>query len=69
MKWKVKVPKHGERRIRSKFLIFPKLIDGDCRWLERSYYIEEYEISNVMFQDCAWKPIKWVSEEDYHTTW
>ena len=37
MKWKLKeLPKEGEVRVVNKFLIFPKCIDREVRWLERA---------------------------------
>jgi hypothetical protein len=43
MRWKKKPePKIGDRRIRARFLFWPKTILGETRWLEWAKWEEEY---------------------------
>lgn len=43
MRWNAKPqPNDGDTRIRSKFLLFPKVIKGEWRWLELASYKQKY---------------------------
>lgn len=55
----------GETRIRSAFLLFPKLINDQLRWLERATWVEQYEYcyySDIGDEDIwDWKGVEWVA--------
>jgi hypothetical protein len=49
MRWKAKdnfYPKYGARRMVTKFLLFPKEMEGEWRWLETASWMKEYRIFN-----------------------
>lgn len=58
-------PVDGEMRSRTGFLIFPKTIDGQTRWLERASWNERYQwvwttsFSGTHWYD--WVPVCWTS--------
>jgi hypothetical protein len=67
MRWTNKEPLINDKRIKSKFLLFPKTINEETRWLERADWIEKFvavyvykteieETPNKYF----WLPIKWI---------
>lgn len=48
MRWRKKLkpfPKNGDTREVTKFLWFPKTIDNETRWLERTTWIQEYVVT------------------------
>ena len=57
MKWLV--PKEGDTRVRSGFLFFPKIINGEERWLEWARWEEEWQFWGY---DAGWVPIAWLSD-------
>lgn len=53
MRFKPKrLPSIGSTRVKSRFLLFPKQIDGECRWLEKATWSEIYTFM-------GWKPLHW----------
>ena len=61
MKWKAKRKLcNGDERIKSKFLIFPKEIGKEVRWLERVKYLEKYT-RNYQYGGYEWVGIKWLN--------
>jgi hypothetical protein len=45
MRWKIESdPYIGQERIIKKFLLFPKEIKNEVRWLEQATYKEEYGV-------------------------
>lgn len=73
MRWNSKPrPKkeEGALRVRRRFLLLPKNIQGEWRWLERAQWTEQGElmcgeyIPGVgMFPTFKWVPIAWGGEE------
>ncbi len=65
MKWKKrKKPNNGDTRIKKKFLLFPKCIEGDCRWLEMAKYKQRYRrfvTLNRIYDE--WIDVEWVDNE------
>ena len=56
-KWKKKQqPKEGDTRIMERFLLFPKLLDDEWRWLENAQIDQEYK---VMGLGSDWR-LRWV---------
>ena len=49
---KSKTPENGTLRIKRKFLFFPKIINGEFRWLEKAMWSELYQYK--------WYTIKWI---------
>ena len=63
-KWKKKQqPKEGDMRIVGRFLLFPKCLNGEWRWLENAQIQQEY------------RPTRWFGEDklpnrrEYPTIW
>jgi hypothetical protein len=42
MKYIVKKPKQGEKRVITKFLFLPLCLKNDCRWLESASILQKY---------------------------
>ena len=56
MTWKYNDPKHGDTRTVTRFLLFPKHLEGVAKWLCRVNIIQEYEGQN--YADDGWKDVK-----------
>ena len=63
MRWKAKRElQHGDKRIRTKFLLLPKKIDYEVRWLEFAKWEERftakwYEEDSYIYE---WKAFRWL---------
>jgi hypothetical protein len=58
MRWeKLPYTKSGDRRIRSRFLLFPFRIKNEVRWLEKAKWEEVYSCG---WGDGWWTPIQWL---------
>lgn len=60
MRWKLKKkqqPKVGDTRIVDRFLLFPKFLDDEWRWLELTQIQQEY--NNMGLLESNWT-YKWV---------
>ncbi len=44
MRWKEKEYRDGEKRVVKRFLFFPKLIEGEWRWLELVRIEQQFDI-------------------------
>lgn len=76
MTWKAKQkPTVGCLRNKTRFLIFPKKIDGVWKWLEVATWVEKYkrhvyldEVCGIPFEDYnfRWTPIMWCEKENEH---
>lgn len=62
MKIKISFPSIGAIRIRKGFLLIPKQINGEFRWLEIATWKEEYGEFPNGWSDWGWKAIGWVDE-------
>lgn len=65
MRWKRKLPLHyriGESRTKNKFLIFPKCINNEWRWLEKTSWIQSVKTKYHGGFDytVGWKDIRWI---------
>jgi hypothetical protein len=63
MRWKEPEPngpKWGDRRMKTKFLLFPKCMRGEWRWLETAYWMQEYEFRST--EDYYYG--KWADQND-----
>lgn len=56
-------PKDGEIRLITKFLWFPKCLDGETRWLETATWEEKYSLSGH-FKDDGWYATRWINENE-----
>ena len=56
MEWGTKQYKHGDSRVKTKFLMIPKCINGQCKWLERASWIEKCWVG---FESNAWVAEAW----------
>jgi hypothetical protein len=66
MRW-FKKPRwcEGGRRTRRGFLLLPKLIGNEWRWLVFARWLEEYTIFTDGFTHWyEWAPIRWLDKED-----
>lgn len=62
MRWRDRV-EVGDKRVRSAFLLLPRRIAGETRWLERSAWEEELRSAFTDFGWIAfydWRPVRWV---------
>jgi hypothetical protein len=59
-------PEAGQERIRSEFLLLPKTISGETRWLERAGWLERYFVpsQSVLFIPPYWYPVRWLESSD-----
>jgi hypothetical protein len=68
VRWYQKEPhKEGDRRVRTGFLLLPKEIGGEWRWLERCFWEEEYSHGASFEDTCGgcvpvsgWVSVRWV---------
>lgn len=60
MRWTTPNPQYGDTRVRECFLLFPKSIGGEVRWLETAIVKEKYYAGYVI--NGFWLPIAWVSK-------
>jgi len=60
MRWKR--PKEGQRRIKSQFLLFPKTIRGETRWLEFASWEEAFFVGMTGYS--WWGEMKWIDKGD-----
>jgi len=62
-----KSPKIGDKRIRTKFLLFPRIINGEFRWLEFANIKQELKAWKAMVPETSgidvkgWRNIEWVN--------
>ena len=58
MKWKYESsPVHGQERIVRRFLLWPKYIGGQARWLETAEWLQEFDSH---YPDRGWHDLDWV---------
>ncbi|MFJ7982392.1 hypothetical protein ACIQ1D_19200 [Lysinibacillus xylanilyticus] len=59
--------KAGRKRVKTKFLLFPKYINHELRWLEKSAWVQEvgcnmrvnhYSVRRFYF----WKDVEWLDK-------
>ena len=51
----------GAQRTRRKFLLFPKYVNGETRWLETACWTEN-RVSGYL-ESPYWESLKWISEQ------
>ena len=67
---KLQIPKYrdGEIRTKSKFLWFPKHIDGDFRWFEyatwEDRYYSSYTTDGRPVSDGTWFAKRWIDDTE-----
>lgn len=62
MRWGTKqIPSHGQPRIVTKFLIFPKCIGAEWRWLETTTWIEIWHAAQNIYDISEWQATRWGS--------
>jgi hypothetical protein len=60
-------PRRNDTRIKSGFLLFPKTLDKETRWLEHAYWLEIYELIgyNVYGESLfRWREKAWTTSDD-----
>jgi len=68
MRWDVRKPSVGTARIKLKFLLLPKTLRGECRWLEwvrvhQVWQSYEKQIKWGFTKTCfGWRDIDWVEQ-------
>lgn len=61
MRWKVKEYVKGDKRIITKFLFFPKLINEEARWLEFATF--EQILTTESWELTVWEDLRWINNE------
>lgn len=66
MKWKKRC--YGDKKIITKFLLFPKCINGEYRWLEKAVFEQEYDNYkyDFLFDIGGWVSTKWIDIKTYN---
>ena len=54
---------HSRLRIVTKFLVFPRIIDGTLYWLQDIHIAQRYCLSSIGFWE--WKRIRVVDHDEY----
>ena len=54
-------PKIGTTRTKSKFLILPKKINDQWRWLEKSTWVEKFTYNS--YDRKVWISDRWINEQ------
>jgi len=49
----------GDKRTKKRFLIFPKVIGKEWRWIEIAEWEEEYKVAAII--GLMWFPTKWMN--------
>lgn len=72
MRWKRKTkrqPKEGDTRIADRFLLFPKCLDDEWRWLELTQIQQEYrrtdrgsDLDDWTYQ---WVDLRWATLDEF----
>lgn len=58
-------PNNGAKRIKTKFLLFPRIIDKEFRWLEKATYSQLYlKYDSGPFRFSQWINVEWKGEND-----
>lgn len=60
MRWKKQ--ELEEARIKTKFLLFPKEINGEVRWLEIATWSQTLENS---WDGLYWKDVEWIKDDQH----
>jgi hypothetical protein len=61
---RIKHPQDGDERIRSGFLLFPKTIDNETRWLEWTKWLEEWTVVGYHEPSYGWYARMWLDNID-----
>lgn len=59
MRWKSRKPEIGDIRIITQFLLFPKRINREIRWLEKATWKESYRYKNSILSQKGWYAWCW----------
>ncbi len=57
----------GDRQVCKAFLVFPKTINGDRRWLEVGEWEDELQLEQNN-PNPVWKPIRWADQPDVESS-
>lgn len=60
MRWDWSKPRNGATRSRDGFLLLPRCIEGEWRWLERADWIERYE-DGYGVRYSGWYATEWMN--------
>ena len=52
------IPEIGDTRLRNSFLMFPKRILDETRWLEKAVWLEKF-LELTSGEKDVWVPIRW----------
>lgn len=67
MRWQKKErPKHGAKRVVTRFLLFPREIGREVRWMEKARIVQQY---NMGYQYGAWIDVAWIEDDRTPTNW
>ena len=58
MRWNTPEKVYTGTRVIKRFLLFPRTINGETRWLEWA----EIEQENILYMDCDhWEDVEWIT--------
>ncbi|UGO46237.1 hypothetical protein PQE74_gp154 [Bacillus phage vB_BanS_Chewbecca] len=65
MRWKSNKPQHyGQHRHKTKFLLFPKKLGDEWRWLEEVTFLQRVDVMyNLGDRILYWQDVKWIDKE------
>lgn len=70
--------KAGRKRVKRKFLLFPKVINHELRWFEKAMWVQEVDYSVKIYgyggieRNYYWKDVEWLDkygDENGDTEW
>ncbi|UUV46224.1 hypothetical protein [Bacillus phage vB_BanS-Thrax2] len=64
MRWESNKPQYyGEARHKTKFLLFPKKLGNEWRWLETATFLQTVDVAyNLGDRILFWKDVRWIDE-------
>lgn len=60
MRWKERVWKHGDTRTIKRFLLFPRYVDGEWRWLELAEISQRLHVTRT---SVYWFDLNWIDDQ------
>lgn len=64
MKWRKHTPKHGDERTVRRFLLLPRCINGEWRWLELATIRQEWQVYPYYRRRNSWYDLHWIDDKE-----
>ena len=67
MRWKESRPVAGDTRVKKVYLVFPKCINNEWRWLETAWIKQRFIVRSTAisgWEDVCWLPVLWRGDPD-----